>query len=69
MGFSYQLSVVCDKCGNGFAYKPVNYKRDLPSIDDVKRFTKNDGWKIIKDENSASSVYKVYCPQCAKHYK
>lgn len=70
MGFEYNLTVTCDKCGTGFKYKTQSYKKELPSIDDVRRLNKDDGWKFIKDTSvDYPSTYKVFCPKCAKNIK
>lgn len=48
MGFEYNLTVTCDKCGTGFKYKTKPCKKELPSIDDVRRMNKDNGWKFIE---------------------
>lgn len=67
MGFEYNLTVTCDKCGTGFKYKTKPCKKELPSIDDVRRMNKDNGWKFIKNITIYyPTKYKVFCPKCAK---
>lgn len=66
MSFSYDLYILCDKCGDSLGDSAAFRRKQLPSEKSLADSLKKDGWKVIKDKELG---WKTYCPKCKEEMK
>lgn len=57
MSFSYDLYILCDKCGDSLGDSAAFRRKQLPS----EKSLADSLWKVIKDKELG---WKTYCPKC-----